>query len=180
MNEELKKLKSQILYYQLAFESYTDDIGLEPEVIKLINTKIHILRYESNDISEVDKVALAKEIIANYKDYLNGLDSKDKNKFIIYDEYKVNYISDIKNKSMFNKYWGKISELSDLYNIELIHNEDAEIDNIYNKILYLKSNMDNFSEDYKIELAKEILAEFDYQVSKLDNLQNNIYGKGEK
>ena len=40
--------------------------------------------------------------------------------------------------------------------------------------------MDNFSEDYKIELAKEILAEFDYQVSKLDNLQNNIYGKGEK
>ena len=81
---------------------------------------------------------------------------------------------------MFNKYWGKISELSDLYNIELIHNEDAEIDNIYNKILYLKSNMDNFSEDYKIELAKEILAEFDYQVSKLDNLQNNIYGKGEK
>ena len=43
MNEELKKLKSQILYYQLAFESYTDDIGLEPEVIKLIvNTSTKI------------------------------------------------------------------------------------------------------------------------------------------
>ena len=62
----------------------------------------------------------------------------------------------------------KLSEF--LYNLELFHNEDKELSRIYDNTANLMKNKNKLSEDIKIKTAKKILAEFDTQINKLDNL----------
>ena len=80
---------------------------------------------------------------------------------------------------LFDKYCQRINDLFTLYNLELFHNEDKELSRIYDNTANLMKNKNKLSEDIKIKTAKKILAEFDTQINKLDNLQIRIYGKGE-
>lgn len=177
MKETLKQLKSQLLNYQLTFESYTDDIKKYPEELKLIDKKLSLLRHEGLNKSEIEQISIAKDIIKNYQEFYNSID--DKFGFTIYDN-RLYYVPKLKELNLFDKYWKRIGELFSIYDLEMLHSEDTELEQLYNKMKYIRDNKETIPVDTKIELAKEILAEFDNQIDKLDNLQIHIYGKGEQ
>jgi len=92
MNEELKKLKSKILSYQLAFENYYDNTSKSSELYNMANKMTLEIRDEQKSYDE--KIKKAKEIIEIYEDLFNSLKEEEKKRFIFYDD-DIEYIWDI-------------------------------------------------------------------------------------
>jgi hypothetical protein len=176
MEETLKQLKSKLLDYQLTYENYTDDIGIYPENLALINKDLSLFRQEEKNISETEQITIAQNILKKYQEFYNKLD--DKTGFT-FDNNELSYKPKKREITLFDKYCQRINNLFTLYNLELFHNVDDELSQIYDKIVNLMKNKNTLSEDIKIKTAKEILTEFDTQIKKLDDLQVHLNGKGE-
>lgn len=176
MSKKLEQLRSQLLDYQLTYEDYTDDIGIYPEDLALIEKELSLLRHEEKNKSEAEQIIIAQDIIKKYQEFYQNLENKTGFVFI---NNELSYTHKKREVTLFDKYCQRINDLFTLYNLELFHNEDKELSRIYDNTANLMKNKNKLSEDIKIKTAKKILAEFDTQINKLDNLQIRIYGKGE-
>ena len=76
MEDTLNELMSQLLDYQLTYEDYTDDIGIYPEKLALIDKELSLLRHEGKNKSEAEQITIAQNIIKNYQEFYNGLEDK--------------------------------------------------------------------------------------------------------
>ncbi len=96
---ELDKLQALLVNYQLEFENYQDNYGLNNETFKNINSKFHILQFESDNMNESEKIDLANIILNDYKDMINNLPESHKKRFTINEDNTISYNWDMS----FNK-----------------------------------------------------------------------------
>lgn len=88
MKTKLEKNMSKILYYQLAFEDYSDYTGNEPKLYREINEKTQLLRNQKEQLDENTKIKMSLDILKQYDDLLKMV---GKEKFIFYDDGSIEY-----------------------------------------------------------------------------------------
>lgn len=79
----------QLLRLQLALESYEDDTGENPQLLKEANLELKKFRETKQNLSSEEQINITEKIIEKYNQIIDII---GKDKFVFYNDGDINYI----------------------------------------------------------------------------------------